>query len=203
MAVSSGEDHPVEGKGAQAPDLPPIPPDGTSAPSRPDRVFGQSSDTGGKSGGGRDSGSEDGPERSVPYDPGARGDFRGDERDARQLRLRGRIALILGVGGLVFSVPVFPLGLGLSLGALAIGITTLRRSRRIALPAPGAKAGTIVGVVAILISAVVASIVYLFYSELSQWQECLSGANTRAGQEVCQVEFSERTYDRIDELLGR
>lgn len=168
-------------------------------------MFGKPAKSGSKARGSDDSDFE--PERSVPYDPrpdGSRGGYGVDsERDLRLLRLRGRMALILGVGGLVFSVPIFPVGLGLSVCALVLGITTVRRSRQVALPAPGAKAGIIVGIVAAVVSGIVATIVYLFYDELSEWQECLSGANTRSGQEVCQVRFSERAYDRIDELLGR
>lgn len=216
--MSSPEDKPEEQPesttGTEAPDLPPIPSDGTSAPSDPDRVFGKP--TAGSKGGSKAGGSNRGGSNhddadaeldpAVPYDPrpDAPGGYGVDaERDLRMLRLRGRMALILGVGGLVFSVPLFPVGLGLSLLAIVLGITTLRRAGRVALPAPGAKAGIIVGIAAAVIAAIVGTIVYLFYDELSEWQECLSGANTRAGREICQVTFSDRAYDRIDELLDR
>lgn len=202
--MTSPEEQPEADKGIESSELPPIPPEGTAAPSDPDRVFGRRPDAKRRSSVATDEEFE--PERAVPYDPrpGRHGGFAADdERQLRLLHVRGRVALILGVGGLVFSVPISPLGLALSLGAVLLGLTTIRRSRRVALPAPGAVPGLVVGIVATLISLVVLWIIHLFYDELSDWQECMSGANTRAGQETCQLEFSERAYDRIDELLGR
>jgi len=91
----------------------------------------------------------------------------------------------------------------LLIGALAawLGGTATSRARRAGTARPrSAVPGTILGILGLSFSAVTLIVFALFWSELSAYSNCLSGANTVTAQQACQHQFSQTISSDIRSL---
>ena len=91
----------------------------------------------------------------------------------------------------------------LLVGAVAawLGGTAMSRARRGRTARPrGAIAGTILGVLGLVFSAIMLIVFAMFWNELSAYSSCLSGANTLTAQQACQHQFSQTIGNEIRSL---
>lgn len=193
--------------------LAPIPSDGTSAPSDSERVFGKQKGAESAPGGGDSRQPEDShrPGRSGrPDQPGQSREPLGEE-EQRALRNRGRMAIILGFGGLFIGVMFIPsgalIGLPLGLAGGVMGLGAFRRGRKAGTTVPGAVPAIVIGVLALALTAVIGLVSVMFAGELQRAADCLSGANTRIAQQSCMEQLDqdmkERGYDlNLTEVPG-
>lgn len=155
----------------------PIPSEGTSAPPDANRVFGQ----------------QPPPSPSGPPS-GERATL--SEADEAKLRSRSRVALILGVGAVIFCVPLPPLGIVMGVVAIVFGALARRIARPARVRAPGAVPGIVLGIVGTVIASLVAMVLLTFWDEWTQAQDCLEGANTRSAQQKCQDTLIKQVNER-------
>lgn len=202
-----------EDAGSAPPELAPIPPEGTAAPADATRVFGQPPPSSpyarilaGHARGDRTrasgqppAGVRPGGEGGVPTSPHHVPEPRPSlsEEDTRRLRNRGRYALALGLAALLASVIAFPLGPILGIAAIVLGVLTRRTARTAQVDAPGAKPGIVLGIVATAFSTILLATMLVFWSEVTEYQQCMSGANTQTARETCQEQLVERITERV------
>lgn len=221
---SDSEGTAPEGTGSQggAPDGPvaepgAIPAEGTPAPRDHDRIFanprpspsgGRSSARGAAAGSGPTGSGSGGPGTTWPgqgsrastgaygpADPQHGGPVGPEER--HRIRTRGRVALVFGIGSIVFSILFFPLGLVLGIVAIVLALLARRAGGRVALHVPGTSLSLVLGILAAVFSSVVLIIAGIFWNEIERYQECVSGANTNAAQTRCLNDFQDTVTDRI------
>ncbi|MFI0485517.1 hypothetical protein [Actinomadura sp. 9N215] len=107
-------------------------------------------------------------------------------------------ALWLGAIALLTAFFFYPLGLVLGVAALVVGIRARRNARRAQGAAPGAVPGIVLGSVGLVFSMLSVSLTAYLWTELSGYQNCLSGSNTTADKQSCQDEY----YPKIEDKLG-
>ncbi|GAA5030642.1 DUF4190 domain-containing protein [Actinopolymorpha pittospori] len=196
----SGTGGPIGPDESGDPRLAPIPPEGTDAPPDSERVFGR-------------------PEASSPYarivaattpdpsrggshppapPPGGGPDPREVTEDQlRRARNRGRFALLLGIAGLATSIFAFPLGLILGVAAIVLGALARRDGKRGRQQIAGATPGMVLGIVASVFACVLGVMAAVFWTEIIDYQDCYSGANTQTAREGCQRHLEEQIMDRV------
>jgi len=104
-------------------------------------------------------------------------------------------------GGLRRAVYVVIVTLVLGAVAAWLGGTAMSRSRRAGTARPrGAIAGTILGILGLSFSAIMLIVFAIFWNELSDYSNCLSGANTLTAQQACQQQFSQTITNQIRSL---
>jgi hypothetical protein len=124
---------------------------------------------------------------------GPRQQLRPPEPAARQ---RALAALVLGILSLLSLLGVgsnFHRGIYLVIFALLVGlsacwfgVTTIRKARRSVTMRPrGAVAGTVLGVLGALLSAILLIAFAAFWPQLTTFSRCLSTANTPSAQQAC------------------
>jgi hypothetical protein len=128
------------------------------------------------------------------------------------LQQRAWAALTLGVLSLIgLSLAggqrraVYVIAVTLLIGALAtwLGGTAMSRARRGGTARPrGAVAGTVLGSMGLAFSAIMLIVFAVFWSELTTYSNCLSGATTVSAQQACQQQFSQSITDQIKSLQG-
>ena len=200
----------AEGAGSLTSRLAPIPPEGTAAPADATRVFGQpppsspyarilAGDIRGGRTGVPGAGAGAGTPGAGPAGPhrGAEPGSRLSEEDVRRLRNRGRYALALGFAGLLASVIAFPLGPILGIAAIVLGLSARRAAREAQVSVPGAKPGIVLGIVATALSTILLATMVVFWDEATEYQRCMSGANTQTAREACQERLMERITERV------
>ena len=126
------------------------------------------------------------------------------------LQQRAWLALGLGVlsllglslaGGMRRAVYVIIATLLVGAVAAWLGGTAISRARRGRTARPrGAIAGTILGVLGLVLSAIMLIVFAMFWNELSAYSSCLSGANTLTAQKACQHQFSQTISNEIRSL---
>jgi hypothetical protein len=112
------------------------------------------------------------------------------------MRQRALAAVVLGVLSLLallgvgsnfhrgIYLVVFSLLVGLS--ACWFGVTAIRRARRSVTMRPrGAVAGTVLGIIGALLSAILLIALAAFWPQLTTFSQCLSAANTPSAQQAC------------------
>ena len=112
------------------------------------------------------------------------------------MRQRALAALVLGILSLLsllgvgsnfhrgIYLVVFSLLVGL--GACWFGVTAIRRARQSVTMRPrGAVAGTVLGVIGALLSAILLIALAAFWPQLTTFSQCLSAANTPSAQQAC------------------
>jgi hypothetical protein len=100
---------------------------------------------------------------------------------------------------------VYVIVVTLLIGALAtwLGSTAIRRARRSGTARPrGAVGGTVLGSMGLAFSAIMLIVFAVFWSELTTYSDCLSGATTMSAQQACQQQFSQSITNQIRSLQG-
>jgi len=98
---------------------------------------------------------------------------------------------------------VYVISATLLIGAVGawLGGTAMSRARRAGTARPrGAVAGTILGILGLSFSAIMLIFFAVFWTELSAYSSCLSGANTLTAQQACQRQFSQTIGNDIRSL---
>jgi predicted PurR-regulated permease PerM len=79
---------------------------------------------------------------------------------------------------------IFALAVGIS--ACWFGITAMRKARRAVTMRPrGAVAGVVLGVIAVVLSAILLTAFAAFWQQLNSFSQCLNEANTPSAQQAC------------------
>jgi hypothetical protein len=127
------------------------------------------------------------------------------------VRQRALVALLLGglsvlalLGlGSNFHRGIYLVIFALPVGVVAcwLGITSLRQARRTASRRPrGAIFGTVFGAIGSLLSVVLLIAFAIFWTQLSQYSRCLSGANTLTAQQACLKQLNQSVNGQIARL---
>ncbi len=119
------------------------------------------------------------------------------EEQVRRLRGLGRWALVLGIAGLLASVAAFPLGLALGIAAIVLGLRARRAGASNRMVVPGATPGLVLGAVATVFAGILTVTAVVFWDEVVEYQQCLSGANTQTARDGCQRHLENRIMDRV------
>ncbi|MFI0405191.1 hypothetical protein [Actinomadura sp. 3N508] len=133
---------------------------------------------------------------AEPGQPGAPGQPAGP--GPGQPQRTGWRALWLGAIALLTAFFFYPLGLVLGVAALVVGIRARRSARRARGAAPGAVPGIVLGSVGLAFSILSVSLTAFLWTELSGYQNCLSGSNTTTDKQSCQ----EKYFPKIEDKLG-
>lgn len=111
----------------------------------------------------------------------------------------GRRALWLGITAFLLTLlTMIPISLALGIAAVVFGIRALRRAHRAGIAAPGAVIGMVLGAIAVVISTIFLVVTIIIWPELSDYRDCLVGANTETDKQVCQDEH----FPAIEKKLG-
>lgn len=198
------------------PELAPVPPEGTSAPADSDRVFGRPVESdqpagqpGGQQVGGPQGGQQPGS-TGVPTGQQAPGQQQApptwgtpntdsplSEQERKQLRTRGRLALVFGIVAVPTSILLFPLGLAMGLTALVLGVLAYRGARKVGRVAAGAVPGIVLGIVATVLASIAAAVTVVFWAEVSEFTRCQESAITHSAQADCQRRFERQLEERL------
>ena len=99
----------------------------------------------------------------------------------------------------LFPSPVAPvLGLALALGGMVLAWRATRRARRTGGTAPAAGGAVAAGLLGTVLTALLGAALLLFHDEITDYDQCLRGANTRVAAAACR----ERLEARIEERTG-
>lgn len=180
--------------------LEPIPPTGTAAPPDEARVFGRTPSTWapgpapGAAGWARTR-TTSGPPSSL------------SEEQLTRLRKRGKLALTLGIAS-ALTLLLLPLGsvaglllpAGLVAGVVAVvlGIAVVLKGKRGGARIPGAVPGIVLGTVSTVLIGIIAATLAVFWEEVNDYAECVSGANTLEAQDKCRAELERRLTERLE-----
>jgi hypothetical protein len=100
------------------------------------------------------------------------------------------------------GVYVIGVALAVAIVALALAITTMSAAKRAGARRPrGVVAATILGLVGFVFCSFALAGFLVFRTELSQYANCMSGANTTATQTACQNQLDNSVRNEI-KLLG-
>lgn len=139
---------------------------------------------------------EERPDGGAEWPPGSGPAF--GTRPPPPSRSHATMVLVLGLLGLVLSLIVFPVGLALDVAAVVLGVRELRRAGREGRPTPGAAlVGLLAGVVGAVLALIVTAVVAVFYPQVRDYADCMSGANTVADQQQCRSEFERGVQRRF------
>jgi hypothetical protein len=92
-------------------------------------------------------------------------------------------------------VPLLPAGIVLAAAGLMLGLRARRQAARVDGTAPGAVGAVIVGGIGVFCGLFGLAVAGYLFTELRDYRECLSRANTEIGRQECWSEF-ERSYRR-------
>jgi predicted PurR-regulated permease PerM len=111
-------------------------------------------------------------------------------------------AMMMLGGNVRRGVYVVAVALVIAAIALWLSISAMSRARRGGSGRPrGAVLATVLGAVGFVFSAVVLASFAMFWPQVTQYSNCLSGANTVAAQQACQQQFNNSVGGEIS-LLG-
>jgi hypothetical protein len=127
------------------------------------------------------------------------------------LQQRSWAALMLGVlslfammmmsGNVRRGVYVVAVALIIAATALWLAISAMSRARRGGSGRPrGVVLATILGVIGCVFSAFVLAGFLMFWPQLTQYSNCMSGANTVASQQACQTQLNNQVGNEIGVL---
>lgn len=121
---------------------------------------------------------------------------------ALMLALISLFAMMM-IGNVQRGVYVVAVALVIAAVALWLSISAMSRARRAGSGRPRAAVlATILGAVGFGFSAVVLAGFAMFWPQLTQYSNCLSGANTVAAQQACQQQLSNSVGAEIAVLGG-
>ncbi len=107
------------------------------------------------------------------------------------------------IGNVRRGVYVVAVALVIAAIALWLSISAMSRARRGGTGRPrGAVFATVLGVVGVLLSAFVLAGFAMFWPQLQQYANCLSGANTPSAQQACQQQLDHSVGNEVSILGG-
>lgn len=112
------------------------------------------------------------------------------------------LCAMLMIGNVRRGVYVVAVALLIAAAAVWLAISAMARARKAGSSRPrGVVLATVLGVVGMLFSVVVLAGFAMFWPQLTQYSNCLSAANTYAGQQACQQQLNDSVTNEIG-LLG-
>ncbi len=112
------------------------------------------------------------------------------------------IAMMM-IGNVRRGVIVVAVALVIAAIALWLSISAMSRARRGGTGRPrGAVFATVLGVVGFAFSAFVLAGFAMFWPQLTQYSNCLSGANTVSAQQACQQQLNKSVGNEVSVLGG-
>lgn len=111
----------------------------------------------------------------------------------------GRALLLVGAG-LVVAGMLFPwgvVGLALEIGAIVLGVRTMRRAAASGRPAPGALAAVVAGSVASVLLVGLLGFLTLVYKEYQAYTTCFGRAITESAKADCRTTFEFQVRSRF------
>jgi ABC-type amino acid transport system permease subunit len=122
---------------------------------------------------------------------------------ALMLAILSLIAMMLMTGNVRRGVYVVVVALVVAATGLWLAISAMSRARRSATGRPrGVVLATILGVLGFLFSAFVLAGFLMFWPQLTQYSNCLAGANTVSGQQACQQQLNNSVGNEVGVLGG-
>jgi ABC-type amino acid transport system permease subunit len=119
------------------------------------------------------------------------------------LAILSLITMMLMSGNVRRGVYVVVVALIVAVTGLWLAISATSRARRGGTGRPrGVVLATILGVVGFLFSAFVLAGFLMFWPQLTQYSNCLSGANTVSAQQACQQQLNNSVGNEISVLGG-
>jgi predicted PurR-regulated permease PerM len=122
---------------------------------------------------------------------------------ALMLAVLSLIAMMLMSGNVRRGVYVVVVALVIAATGLWLAISAMSRARRGGTGRPrGVVLATILGVVGFLFSGFVLAGFLMFWPQLTQYSNCLSGANTVSAQQACQQQLNNSVGNEVGVLGG-
>jgi ABC-type amino acid transport system permease subunit len=122
---------------------------------------------------------------------------------ALMLAVLSLIAMLLMSGNVRRGVFVVVVALIVAMTGLWLAISAMNRARRGGTGRPrGVVLATVLGVVGFLFSAFVLAGFLMFWPQLTQYSNCLAGANTVSSQQVCQQQLNNSVGNEVGILGG-
>jgi predicted tellurium resistance membrane protein TerC len=128
------------------------------------------------------------------------------------LQQRGWAALALSllslfamtaIGNLQRGVYVVAVALAVAVAGLILAFTTMSAARRAGTRRPrGVLAGAVLGVIGCVLCGLVLAGFLIFWTQLHQYADCMSGANTTATQTICQNQLNNSLSNEIRNVGG-
>jgi hypothetical protein len=119
------------------------------------------------------------------------------------LAILSLVAMML-IGNLQRGATVAAVALGVAVAALILAITTASAAKRAGSHRPrGGMAGLVLSICGVLFSGCALGGFLIFGAQISQYSNCMNGANTVAGQQACQTQLNNSITDRINNLSGK
>jgi predicted PurR-regulated permease PerM len=113
------------------------------------------------------------------------------------------ITMMLLSGNVRRGVYVVVVALVIAMTGLWLAISAMSRARRGGSGRPrGAVLATVLGVIGCLFSGFVLAGFLMFWPQLTQFSDCLSGANTVSAQQACQQQLNNSVGNEIGVLGG-
>jgi predicted PurR-regulated permease PerM len=112
------------------------------------------------------------------------------------------IAMMM-IGNVRRGVYVVAVALLIAAAAVWLAISAMARARRTGTRRPrGVVLATVLGAVGLLFSVIVLVGFAMFWPQLTQYSNCLSAANTYAGQQACQQQLNNSVGNEIGVIGG-
>lgn len=122
---------------------------------------------------------------------------------ALMLAILSLIAMMLMSGNVRRGVYVVVVALAVAATGLWLAFSAMSRARRGGTGRPrGVVLATILGVLGFLFSAFVLAGFLMFWPQLTQYSNCLSGANTVSAQQACQQQLNNSVGNEVGVLGG-
>jgi hypothetical protein len=143
------------------------------------------------------------PARVRPPQPPADPALQQRSWAALMLAILSLITMMLMSGNVRRGVYVVVVALVIAITGLWLAISAMSRARRGGSGRPrGAVLATVLGAVGCLFSAFVLAGFLMFWPQLTQYSDCLSGANTVSAQQACQQQLNNSVGNEIGVLGG-
>jgi hypothetical protein len=143
------------------------------------------------------------PARMRPPQPPADPALQQRSWAALILAVLSLFAMMMMSGNVRRGVFVVAVALIIAATALWLAISAMSRARRGGSGRPrGAILATILGVIGCVFSAFVLAGFLMFWPQLTQYSNCMSGANTVTSQQACQTQLNNQVGNEIGVLGG-
>jgi predicted PurR-regulated permease PerM len=143
------------------------------------------------------------PPRVRPPQPPADPALQQRSWAALMLAVLSLITMMLLSGNVRRGVYVVVVALVIAMTGLWLAISAMSRARRGRTGRPrGAVLATVLGVIGCLFSGFVLAGFLMFWPQLTQYSDCLSGANTVSAQQACQQQLNNSVGNEIGVLGG-
>jgi len=107
------------------------------------------------------------------------------------------------IGNIQRGVYVVAVALAVAILAIAVAISAMSAAKRAGARRPrGAVAGTVLGVLGLVLSGFALAAFLIFHTQLNQYANCMNGANTVAEQQACQTQLNNSVGTEVNMLGG-